>query len=93
MRYFFVSDIHGEYKKLISALKQTGFNEATDTLVSVGDPFDRGPDNEKVLQFLLGLPNKILLWGNHDARLKILVDGTDDIAAYDFHNCTTDTIR
>ena len=66
MRYVFVSDIHGNYDKLIDALEKAQFNILEDTLVNVGDSFDRGTQSLEVLDFLLELPQKILLWGNHD---------------------------
>lgn len=69
MRYVFVSDIHGEYNKLIEALNAANFNKDTDTIVSLGDAFDRGPDSLEVLKFLMSCPKRILVWGNHDFRL------------------------
>ena len=92
MRYFFVSDIHGTYDKLIAALTAVGFDMQRDTLVSVGDAFDRGNQNKKVLEFLLSCPHRILLWGNHDRRLYEIALG-QSIAEYDISNGTTKTVR
>src|SRR5574344_1687254 len=91
MRYFLISDVHGEYDKMIDALAKAGFDETQDTLVMVGDAIDRGQDSENVIDYLLSLSNKILLWGNHEARFLNLLNGAS-IESYDFHNCTTDTI-
>lgn len=93
MRYFMVSDIHGEYDKLVSALKKNGFDQDKDTLVSVGDAFDRGPKNTEVLNYLVNLPNKILLFGNHCMRLQNLVEGTAHAQMYDGYNKTIYTIE
>ena len=70
MKYFFVSDIHGKLDKLLDALAAAGFSVQNDTIVSVGDAFDRGKQNAGVLKFLMGCPHRILIWGNHDRRLK-----------------------
>lgn len=73
MKYFFVSDIHGEYGKLIQALADECFDMEKDTLVSLGDPFDRGFQSKEVLDFILACPHHIIVIGNHDWRLKILM--------------------
>jgi hypothetical protein len=91
MKYFLISDVHGEYDKMKYALSTAGFDESKDTLVSVGDAMDRGPKNVDTLDYLLGLKNKILLWGNHDARLLLLLNGAA-VESYDAHNKTTETI-
>lgn len=91
MRYVFVSDIHGCYDKLIAELCRVKFDKEKDTLVSIGDPFDRGPQNAEVLEFLMSLPHRILLWGNHDARLREILS-TGDWNVYDIHNGTDKTL-
>ena len=88
MRYIFVSDIHGNYDKLQTALSSVNFDRDKDTLISVGDAFDRGTQNFQVLEFLVNLPNKILLYGNHCLRLKNLVEG----AWYDYCDWSNGTI-
>lgn len=74
MRYFFVSDIHSNYTKLVEALNEKKFNRFRDTLVVLGDFFDKGKESLKVLFFINSLPNKILIWGNHDYMLYLLVN-------------------
>lgn len=69
MRYFIISDVHGEYDKMIAALQAAGFNKETDCLVSNGDFCDRGPKSLEVLRFFFSCPHRFLLWGNHDAAL------------------------
>jgi len=93
MRYVCVSDIHGCFDKLQAALQSVNFNKETDTLVSVGDPFDRGPDNIKVLKFLMSCPNRIIIWGNHDWRLMQLLSGYDYSYEADRLNGTLRTMQ
>lgn len=92
MRYIFVSDIHGCYDKFLRALKGVQFDKEHDTLVNVGDPFDRGYQSKEVLEFLMSCPNRILIWGNHDLRLQELVLGKDRLASHDFSNGVPATI-
>lgn len=47
-----VGDIHGCFTRLQQALDSIGFNPETDRLFSVGDLVDRGPECEKVLEWL-----------------------------------------
>lgn len=91
-RYFFVSDIHGHYTELLKALKDSNFNREKDTIVSVGDPFDRGTKNIDVLKFLLSCPNRILIMGNHDYRLFEMLLFYDLPSDIDRHNGTADTL-
>lgn len=92
MRYVFISDVHGQYDKMLDALSKADFDMKKDTIVSVGDPFDRGPQSKEVLDFLLSCPNRILIWGNHDARLNQLLHTPWDIVAADFANGITATL-
>lgn len=82
MRYYCISDIHGQYDKMIEALKDAGFNKETDTLISVGDLFDRGDKSKEVLEFVMSCPHRILCMGNHDLRLMQLI-----INPFDYNQC------
>lgn len=68
-RVFVVGDIHGAYSKLEAALSEFDFNPLNgDHLLSVGDLVDRGPENERVLEFLAhGWFHAIQ--GNHEEML------------------------
>lgn len=78
MKYFVFSDVHGYYSLLKSELDKKGFDINNDNhmLISIGDNFDRGPENYKMYQFLVQMKklNKIILVkGNHeDLFLKLL---------------------
>ena len=93
MRYVFVSDIHGQFDKLTKALNEAHFNKDADTIVVLGDSFDRGPKSLEVLQFIMSCPNRILVWGNHDLRLRDLVSGKAHAQSYDLSNGVAETIR
>ena len=93
MRYVFVSDIHGRMDRLKVALESVGFDMQKDTLVSLGDPFDRGKENIEVLKFLMSCPHRVIVWGNHDLRLYDLLRGKDFISSYDRDNGTLATFR
>ena len=71
MRYFCVSDIHGYYDQLLYALEKAGFdkNNPEHMLISCGDHFDRGRKPVEVMNYLMALPRKILIRGNHEDLL------------------------
>ena len=93
MKYFFVSDVHGQYDRLMTSLKAAQFDLNKDTIVSLGDPFDRGEQSYEVLQFLMSCPNRILVWGNHDHRLKRLITGIEAVRSADYHNGVLETMQ
>lgn len=93
MKYFIMSDVHGEYDKMISALHAAGYRgSANQKIISLGDPFDRGKKSYDVLKFLLD-SNAILVRGNHDARLKECFDEPDKICMNDIFNGMDKTIK
>ena len=93
MRYFFISDVHGNYEKMVAALEANHFNKEKDTLVSVGDPFDRGSKSKEVLEYIMSCPNRILLWGNHDRRLYLLLNCSGySYNYYDYQNGVLETL-
>lgn len=93
MRYLFISDVHGNYEKMVAALEARHFDKEKDTLVSVGDPFDRGSKSKEVLEYLMSCPNRILLWGNHDRRLYLLVHYMGVYDYFDYQNGILETFR
>lgn len=90
MRYILVSDIHGEYQKLIDELTSRHFNCAKDTLVVLGDIFDRGVQNEELLVYLLSLPKKIIVLGNHDLELLSFIKAAEKDNYYPLHTSDVD---
>lgn len=93
MRYVFVSDVHGQFDKMMSALQRANFNPETDTLVTLGDLFDRGDKSKEVLEYVMALPNYIPIWGNHDWRLRQLILGLDHYQTYDKSNGVPYTLK
>jgi serine/threonine protein phosphatase 1 len=92
-KFFVVSDIHGFYDELIDALDNAGFDKHNSDhwLVSCGDHFDRGPKPVEVMRYLISLPRKILVRGNHESLLVNLCDRGYP-GSHDFHNGTYDTV-
>jgi len=91
--YFIISDVHGFYTPMITALDKAGFNSENEqhVLVSLGDNFDRGPDAIAVYNYLKYLPRTILIKGNHEDLLeRCYVDKSYNYA--DEVNGTVDTI-
>lgn len=76
MKIFAVSDVHGFYDEMISALKSAGFeeNNPNHLLVGCGDFFDRGKQPFEVMQYFMGLKNKVLVRGNHEDLLEMMMD-------------------
>lgn len=92
MRYIFISDVHGQFTRMMDALDEANFDRKKDTLVSLGDLFDRGPDSWEVLEYVMSCPNRILIWGNHDLRLRELLIGADYPQSYDKSNGMLETL-
>lgn len=73
-----IGDIHGSYYKLVALYKQIMSDIARlkldhATIIFLGDYVDRGPDSDRVLDFLMGLESAntdglqhIFLKGNHE---------------------------
>ena len=51
-RNLIVGDIHSQYGLLMDALEAASFSPSDDTLYSVGDIADRGPETVRLIEFL-----------------------------------------
>lgn len=93
-RLFVVSDIHGHYTLLRKALKEAGFdaNNEDHLFICCGDLFDRGPENRKVYDYIRRLPRKVLVRGNHDERLTLVLT-RKRVELYDLRNGGEMTLR
>lgn len=69
-----VGDLHGCYAELEQALREVGFNPATDRLFSVGDLIDRGPQSNRFAEFL-AFEWFHALRGNHE---QMMLDSVED---------------
>ncbi len=75
MKYYVVSDIHGFYTELITALTENGFfeDQGPKKLIVCGDMMDRGNETLKLQDFMMDLFNKdqlIFIRGNHEDLLE-----------------------
>lgn len=70
-KIFAISDIHGFYDEMRTALAEAGFreNDPEHLLVCCGDYFDRGPKPREVMEYLMSIDNKVLVKGNHETLL------------------------
>ena len=91
-KLFVVSDIHGFFTELKKALDDAGFDQQNPKhmLVNCGDAMDRGPQPREVIEFLNGLPNKVLITGNHEILMEDAIR-RKCFLAHDFHNGTANT--
>jgi serine/threonine protein phosphatase 1 len=62
-----IGDIHGCYDELQELLEKAGLTE-DDSVVSVGDCVDRGPETPAILRFFHEKPNALLIMGNHERK-------------------------
>lgn len=97
MRYYVISDVHGYYTQMKSALEKAGFFSDTTPhkLIMLGDLFDRGHEAKQLQQFILEQMEQdkiILIRGNHEDLFVELVT-TDAGMPYSYHksNGTYDT--
>lgn len=81
-RLIAIGDIHGHVKALWGVLDQIQ-PTATDTIVTLGDCVNRGPETKEVLDCLMKLKqscNLISILGNHD---EMMLEGRNDHSALD----------
>ena len=92
-KLYVISDVHGFYDEMIEALDKAGFDPDNKEhyLISLGDNFDRGPQNKKVMDYLMDIERKILIKGNHESLIEDLCRRKDP-QQYDYHNGTYDSV-
>ncbi len=92
-KLFCISDVHGFYDEMIKALDDAGFdiNNEEHLIISCGDHLDRGRQPRQVMNYLMGLPRKVLVKGNHE---NLLMDclAREYPQGYDWSNGTAQTI-
>jgi hypothetical protein len=67
MRTLVIGDIHGCFYELQALLDKVGLGEE-DTILSVGDLVDRGPETPQTLAFFRETPNARAIMGNHERK-------------------------
>lgn len=92
-KLYVISDVHGYFDLMKKALDEAGFdpNNEEHHLVVCGDCFDRGDQPVEVMRYLIRLPRKTLIFGNHEELFR---DCCSRGYAYshDYSNGTFDTI-
>ena len=86
---FFISDIHGCFNEMITALKEAGYDkdDQNNLLVVLGDNFDRGSESLAVYEYLKALTDEgkaVVVKGNHDTMLEEYLDGSIPLPTYLF---------
>ena len=74
MRHFITSDIHSYYSVLKQELEKQGFDKEKDTLITLGDNFDRGKQPFEMYHLLTTLPHVITIRGNHEDLLVDMIE-------------------
>jgi bis(5'-nucleosyl)-tetraphosphatase (symmetrical) len=91
MSTYVVGDVQGCYEPLCRLLEEIRFDSTHDTLVSVGDLINRGPDNVGVLRLVRSLGPKFLgVLGNHDLNFLAVEAGLRPLKGKD---TTQDLLR
>ena len=92
-KFFVCSDIHSYFNEMKKALDEAGFDPENEEhwLLTCGDHFDRGPDSAGVMRYLMKLPRKILVKGNHEQLFTDLCE-REFPYSYDHSNGTTRTV-
>ena len=90
-KLFCISDVHGFYDEMRKALDDAGFdpNNENHWLISCGDNTDRGRQPKEVINYLMSLPRKILIKGNHcDLLMDCINRGYGE-----HHDCSNGTVQ
>lgn len=67
MQTLVIGDIHGCYDEFQALLDKVGLTD-DDSIVSLGDCVDRGPETPSVLRFFQEKSNALLIMGNHERK-------------------------
>jgi len=81
MRTIAIGDIHGCHRELVEILNRID-PQSDDTIVTLGDVIDRGPDSKAVVDELIVLQkrcNLVAIKGNHEEMMEMAAMGKDDL--------------
>ena len=92
-KLFVISDVHGAFDAMKEALDDAGFDPGNEQhwLVSLGDNLDRFRQPQEVINYLMSLPRKVLIFGNHEDLLMECINRGYGLS-HDFSNGTVQTI-
>lgn len=102
MKYYVVTDVHGFFTQMKTALENAGFFSGTEPhrLIVCGDMMDRGSEALQMQEFMLDLLHKdelIFIRGNHEDLMVQMMQGLShsgryaSIASHHYSNGTFDT--
>lgn len=75
MSTYVFGDIQGCFDEFMSLLERINFNSGRDRLWFVGDLVNRGPKNLQTIDFIMGLPDTVIVLGNHDLHFLSVATG------------------
>lgn len=96
MRTVVISDLHGCYNEVRTALQKVQFSQKRDRLIVLGDLMDRGPQSYECFEFIKGCKETmkdrcIFILGNHeDLAYNAIVE--NDMELWRYNGCNS-TIR
>lgn len=67
MKYYATADWHGNYVAAMNAINNSPFNPEKDMLIHLGDVVDGHDKGKQCIEYLVNLPYKIIIRGNHDS--------------------------
>lgn len=75
-KLFVISDVHSYFDEMKKALDEAGFDpeNKSHVLVVCGDTLDRGPKSQEVVSYLMSLPRRILIKGNHESLIMSCIE-------------------
>lgn len=93
MKLYVTSDIHSAYTPMKKALDEAGFEPGNKEhlLIVCGDLFDRMDESQQVLDYMMSVPNKVLIFGNHEDLMTSMCRRGFP-RSNDFHNGTHKTV-
>ncbi len=66
MKKFVLGDVHGAYKSLIQVFEKSNFDFLKDKVYFLGDIVDGWSQSKECIDFIMSIPNKEIIMGNHD---------------------------
>lgn len=69
MKKFVIGDIHSSYKGLIQVFEKSNFSFKEDKAIFLGDINDGWSQSKECMDFIMSIPNKEVIMGNHDEWL------------------------
>lgn len=96
MTYFVLSDIHGYYDEMMTALNKNGFdiNNPEHSIIICGDLFDRGSKPKETFEFFKNLGERfIYVRGNHEDLLFECMHSIEIGEQIDFAHFSNKTVK